>query len=104
MVCPSAWGITLFPRAELPSQQVSAFRNRDGEDVNQRLVGPKAPVSFPRKEVVVRPKTPWVLGRGWRSWPSTTPPAPALPGLAGLSWVRTLLRFCLVATLPLHGA
>lgn len=44
--------------------------------MNQRLVGPKAPVSFPRKEVVARPETLWVLGRGRQSWPSTTPPAP----------------------------
>jgi len=44
--------------------------------MNQRLMGPKAPVSFPGKEVVAGPETLWVVGRGWQSWPSTIPLTP----------------------------
>lgn len=97
--CRGGWvrctraALALFPRAELPSQQVRAFRNRGWGDVNQRLVGPKAPVSFPRKEVMTGPETPWVLGRG---------PAQPLPGAgAALGTVPATppaLRLCLVVT------
>lgn len=59
------------PRADLPSQQDGAFRNCDG-GVGGVESAPKAPVSFPRKEVVSDPKL-WVLGSGGGRWPSKTP-------------------------------
>lgn len=71
--------------------------------MNQCLVGPKVPVSFPGKEGRKWSPDPkpcgWVLGHEG----STKPPGTGAVQPWGLSPASAPLRFCLVVTLPVQS-
>ena len=105
MVCPSPCGGILLPRAQLPSQHIGALRNWGWEDVNQRLVGPKAPHQLSKKGSGGRTRNPVGVVAWVAELAQHTHARRELPVLApGTVLGARPLCFCLVATRPLRGA